>query len=484
MAAFRGLDDDIDKGWIGLGRWGTWIFELFLLRPLNPYFSMLFGGIFLAISFLFFAQAVRIRITPYLIFSFILFAGFPTWYYIIEFKGTFLANSVAVFLAALASVSYNKTSFSRPLFVLLLVPAIAIYQSTLLVALTIVFASLIVEKHREPNYSILFPLSLAALLSILSVIIYFLIWKFLMVWFGIKMSYINHFIDLDSLLRNPIQIMGRTVREGLSVYLGASPIFIGSKWFSGILFILGLIAFTLQFSDWRKPKQVVFSALIPLIILLGLPFSFNLLSGGTLPYRTLLAVPFAYWFLIITALQSGYRWIRLAATGLMLIVAVQYFQIASLSYFSHHFTAIHDQLIAAQVYQRISEKVPDFNREMTYPVEFVGALAFPNEARYPTSIAYSHSQVMGVTTRSVFEWDPADPIRVIYFMKLLGFGNFRFIYDAERATIIHSVDDMPSWPNRDAVRIINGIVVVKFGNYPPGIRQSAINFMSSKPPGN
>ena len=74
-----------------------------------------------------------------------------------------------------------------------------------------------------------------------------------------------------------------------------------------------------------------------------------------------------------------------------------------------------------------------------------------------------------MTGSSIFEWDGGNPYRAGAFMRLLGMGNFRIINNQERAKIIDHVEEMPSWPNHDSVRNIDGIIVVKFGDDPKSI---------------
>jgi hypothetical protein len=50
------------------------------------------------------------------------------------------------------------------------------------------------------------------------------------------------------------------------------------------------------------------------------------------------------------------------------LVALQYSQLASFASFSHQFVAIHDQLVASQVYERVVKKIDDFDRNRKYKV--------------------------------------------------------------------------------------------------------------------
>lgn len=124
--------------WVPYGRWGTSVIEALMLRPLNPYFSMLIFGCFVAASFLVFCKVIRVTFGRSILASFVIFAGFPTWYYIIEFKGTLVANGISVFLATVAGALFvSRQRFANLLFVLVLTSAVSIYQSSIFVTLTV-----------------------------------------------------------------------------------------------------------------------------------------------------------------------------------------------------------------------------------------------------------------------------------------------------------------------------------------------------------
>jgi hypothetical protein len=204
-----------------------------------------------------------------------------------------------------------------------------------------------------------------------------------------------------------------------------------------------------------------------------IPFTLNLLSGGQLPERTLFAVPFAYWFIVAMTLQSPYSCIRLTGKALMLIVALQYFQLSNFASFSHYYVSIHDQLIASQIYQRVSQEIDHYDRNKVYSIDFVGPLHFRNVGGY----LRGHNAVTG---SSIFEWaNNSDPSRPIAFLSLFDMGKFKPINNEKRATIIAQIDQMPLWPDKGSVRNINGIIIVKFGDYPKSIR-NAIDSMKQE----
>lgn len=455
--------------WISMGRWGATIIEAFLIRILNPYFSMIVFASCLVVSFLMFCKAIRIQLSPSIILSFVLFAGFPTWYYLIEFKGALFLNSLSILFSSVAGYLFVSRQRLAPLlFVLFLTAAISIYQSAVFVALTISVAAIFVRKDcvssTYPCPALFYSLLKLIILSIISVSLYLVIWKLLLSWFNLKPGYIDTYLNLDILTQSPLTLIRNTLGQAISLYSGVDHIFYGLFEVTGILFLFGFVSLIVR--EYQLNNNVV-SRIISfflIIVLILIPFILNLLSGGNLPERTLFAVPFAYWFVVVMTLQSPYSGIRLTGKALMLIVAFQYFQLLNFASFSQYYVSIHDQLVASQIYQRVSQEIDHYDRNKVYPIDFVGPLNFPNDGRN----LRGHNAVTG---SSIFEWaNNSDPNRPIAFLSLFGMGKFKPIDNQKRATIIAQIDQMPLWPDKGSVRNINGIIIVKFGDYPKDIR--------------
>jgi hypothetical protein len=68
---------------------------------------------------------------------------------------------------------------------------------------------------------------------------------------------------------------------------------------------------------------------------------------------------------------------------------------------------------------------------------------------------------------SFFEWDGGSPGRIMSFMASLGY-ELIWISPQQRAALRTRINAMPSWPDQGSVRLLDGIVVVKFSDYSPG----------------
>ncbi len=451
--------------WIAKGRWGTFLFQSLQLHPpLNPYFALLLFAVFLAASFLIFCRAVRVEVTLLVLASFALFAGFPVWHYIVEFKSTLFSNGVALFLASLAGASFGFKRFSgRLLFVILVAFCVSIYQSAVLVSWTVAVGAALRSKECRGFAAFARFLGKLFAVTLTALILYALIWKVSMSFAGLAPIYIADFFHPEELLRSPGGVLGRTACVAVSLYGGWNVVFRGLLGFSGLLFALGLASglFPSEVPEGLSSGGFLLRALGLATLLLS-PFLFHLVSGGRLPYRVLLAVPFVYWFVAYSAMTSRWSMVRVSSKLLAILVVLQFLQLQSYASFSQEFVAVHDELTASQVYERIVEVVDDFDLHKEYWVDFAGALPFPNEVSY----LRGHTATTG---SSVFEWDDGHPVRIRNYLGLLGMSNLRVITDRTRCRIADRVAEMPLWPAAGSVRDIDGIVVVRFGDYPDWI---------------
>lgn len=426
---------------------------------------MLMFGCCLAASFLMFSRVIQAQPSFFNLLSFAIFAGFPTWYYLIEFKGTLLANGLSILSASAAGYFFSTKNRSALLFVPLLVAAIGIYQSSIFIAVIISIASILFGREDGPRTHTAFFLSFSrlAVLCLVSLLCYFIIWKILLAYFNLEPQYIVGFLNIDMLLKDPGGVIANIAQEAMLLFSGYRATFHGMLPLTGVLFLLGLAASIMRCNQIKASFLDAIAVFFLFIALIFSPFLLHLLTGGYLPDRSLMGIPYLYWLFVAIALQTSYLRIRLLAQILILLITVQYIQISSFSSFSHNFVAVHDQLTASQIYERIANQIDDYERIKSYPLEFVGPLRFPNIGHY----LKGHSAVTG---SSIFEWDDGNPHRSTALLKAFGMGNFRTITDEQRASIISEIDKMPLWPNEGSVRNINGIIVVKFDEYAKHIR--------------
>ena len=219
------------RRWVLFGRWGAWIVYATLVAwPLNPYYALVCFGLLLSASFLILCRATQTQLSPLIILSFALFAGFPSWYYIIEFKGTLVANGLGVFFAVVAGAVFtSRRPFAGLLFVLCLVAAISMYQTTVLVTLAVCVASLIVRSEKT-SASVISPLTKLFLLTVCAIGLYLLIWQALRAgldFTGLDLAaanYLSSQLEIARLLNAPGTVMSKTVSQLFAFYAGTAAV--------------------------------------------------------------------------------------------------------------------------------------------------------------------------------------------------------------------------------------------------------------------
>ncbi len=89
---------------------------------------------------------------------------------------------------------------------------------------------------------------------------------------------------------------------------------------------------------------------------------------------------------------------------------------------------------------------------------FFGYLPFEHHQNF----RIDKSEIFG---GSLFNWDNGDNYRIINFFKFNDINYYRMIDNKEvYLKIKDSIGVMPVWPNRESVKKIKDVIVVKLGN--------------------
>jgi hypothetical protein len=117
-------------------------------------------------------------------------------------------------------------------------------------------------------------------------------------------------------------------------------------------------------------------------------------------------------------------------------------------------TQKHDEMLASNIYQRIAEVNPDFDREKPYRVYFYGAKHM--ETIYPNPSSSTMAS-------SFFSWDNGNPNRMVLYMKLIGINNLEPIDKSQYDKFAHYLVSMPVWPASGSVKVVDDVTLVKLG---------------------
>ena len=133
------------------------------------------------------------------------------------------------------------------------------------------------------------------------------------------------------------------------------------------LLLLGMIALAARARHHGRTASV-----LVVLYMLGMtliPFAIHPISGGRLPYRTLVSVPYVFWFFAAALVFSHIGWLRRVGIVLVVIVCIQCLHTFSSFQAQKRLVMDHDRALASQIYQRIVAEIPDFDRRKTYPLE-------------------------------------------------------------------------------------------------------------------
>jgi len=462
--------------WVAQGRFVTYLVETLLGSQVMPFVPLaLFGGC-LVFGYVFLLRALRIGVaTPIALACFPLFAAFPTWDQLTAFQSNTPSAGLAVlccgFAAWLFRVAREGAAASGwlvggPAYVAIsLLGAVATgsYQSFILfeaVALLLVVLSL-GAAGRRPAW---LARDLAAALAVLAVglmlylAIQMLVFEVLNASSGGSLrketSYILNFIRLSSLLDSPRLVVEQTARQAAALYCGfASAYGVAAPAFGALVLLVAVAAVVAGGrADGRRGALLAAAAVVAV---LAMPFAINLMSGGAMPVRSLVAVPLVLAGLGLVGLPALPSWGRrggfvvLGAAYLTMMVVSGRFNTL------RHLIQIHDQQMAAALAERFAPLVDPARLDRPVRIDVFGGV----ETVLPYDRAHS-------TLGSSFFSNRSNNIsRIISYMRLLG-------YNVAADPLAHQggfqrLDrfiGMPSWPAEGAVRREGDVILVKFSD--------------------
>jgi len=123
-----------------------------------------------------------------------------------------------------------------------------------------------------------------------------------------------------------------------------------------------------------------------------------------------------------------------------------------------------DRQLAADIYFRAVEKIPDFDPSRRYPIAVFGYP--PSSTVYPIP----RGSTFGA---SFFEWDRGRTTRSVALLQALGYSGFSAADESDPALVLDMLA-MPAWPSPESVRFTRGIVLVKLGDTPNKIYQASM----------
>jgi hypothetical protein len=467
--------------WVAQDRWLAYLIERFLLPPpILPFFPLFLFGALASLSYMIVVRVHQYRLEEWpVLLAFILFSAFPVLYFVLDFSVVTISFGVALLLSCVCLFLFDRAmdSFSARaahrggtigLFALQALSAaavIGVYQSLILLVAAGCCGIFLLRYLRGPAMSLRQILTAHLYLAcslVASVILAFLISRGFQWLLGVQPGYIGGFIRPEQLLDTPFVVIQKLAKEYWQIYGGKRAVY-GLRYITfPALLLLGMFALAARA---QRGTKAIFFVILYMAAMTAIPFAINLISGGKLPYRTLVAVPYVFWFFAAGAVLSHITVVRRLAVALVIIVSIQCLYTFSTFQAQKRLVLDHDRLLASEIYQRIVAQIPDFDRSKIYVVDLYGAHEFRS----------IYKEINGSTlSASFFEWDDGNPRRIVDFMKILGYSNFVQADPTVRKALLPVMQEMPVWPAAGSVRIADGVILVRLGERPGVVHKRAM----------
>jgi len=450
--------------WVGQGRWGAYLIEAFVLpQPIIPFVPVAIFGAGGILAYILLLDAARadagpLRPLDYLLFT--LFIGYPTWYFIVEFYSNLAAVGIGLGCAGVAVwLSFASGTRQRVAVMLFLAScfgtfSIAIYQSfvqTLAAMGCAVLAIRMLESRQHRPWRMF---ARFAAVIVLSLVLYKVGDVLFRLLFPSPNAYYESLFRLDGLLANPLGVIALTAREVINAYGVTTAMFEGAMWAAAALVVLGLVACAKPLWRLDRPSGLLLALIAAAVLFL--PFATNLVGGGRLPPRALVAVPIAVWFFAYLGTGAKSRLVAIASTAAAVLCLVQLLIVNNTYQAANHFATKQDFAVAVILNGRISS-LPEFDSAKTYSLSVFGGRT--SNSIYP--LPWS-STVGG----SFFAWDGGNSGRISQYLHVLGFPYFPGASPEQQDQVIADYQLMPVFPAAGSVAIKGDVILVKLGAHP------------------
>lgn len=456
--------------WVRQSRWVNYLIERFLVpQPVVVYFPLVVFGALASLAYTWLLRAhglpledIRSRLL------FVPFVAFPTVLLLVVFKANAIGFGVGLAVACRFMLlareflvawpgSRSRSPAGQPLTqlglaVICVAVAVGSYQSLLLltiaglagVVLSLTWDDRQGRAHWLPLLLLVASILVGALVS--ELMSYLIRW-----WYSVPLQYIDRFFDPGQLLRNPWTVLQHALGDMVLTYGGLANKYAVAFWSIPLVMLsmgAGLVA------DMRRDPGKAIRAAAMLAFIMAVPFALHLVRGGGMPSRSLVAVPYVIWIAGVLACYQRSRMLKNLGIAAVLLLSIQCLYTVSAYQTNRNLSYQHDVQLAGQLFARISEIVPDFDRTRRYRIHSEGSQAF--QSIYPAP--------GGSTFRiSFFEHERRAAGRVAAFMRIHGYSNLdpigRHRADAFRAHL----EQMPVWPAPGSVRYQDGTILVRWG---------------------
>lgn len=456
----------VANAWIGQSRWGMSLLSLLMpdpIFPFTPFFLCLFS------SALAFPLIVRIWSNDRCIAEYVaapIALTFPSLYFLFSFNTLNFGVGIGFLTCALGVWFFlRKTVTSFLCAAVLIAFSIGIYQALISYLLVLyifhLFANIfLLEKNFSKSEVVDF--SKFTLLILSSLIIYQLTAKFFMFYYNVGQSpYLGYFtsFSIENFWHDVWISTSNTLSNMFSYYMGTSHIFIDKIYSLAILTTLCTALIVTKIVSINKVdiKSKIVCLFLFMLALLS-PFLLGYINLGNLMPRTMLGIPLALSGIVFFSVKkSKLRLTKILILLMAVLCSINFSIINNRLAFSGYMAWQSDRELASQIISKIHNMDDSLPRKMPYLIEVVGQYN-----RLETPI-YINRDTIGP---SFFAWDGGSAGRVVALIATMnGRKDFGVASLKERFTLIDKAVNMPVWPHKNSVDVVNNIVVIKFGNY-------------------
>ena len=446
---------------VDLGRWVHPLVHALWPRTVVPSGPFLLFAAGMALGFVYVARSwgiQRFRFFHYAVFA--AYALFPTWLAQLEFAANVLPVGLGVLCVSMATWLTVRAEPMRAgwpvarLLVAALLCAVAIgcYQSLgLLYSAWVVGAALLGMVGTEASCgwrTAAARVGLGLMVFLAATVLSLLVAKLALMACQIDVAaYAAERFKLSALWTQPrhvanafVRDLGRPYHDFWRSYPPAGSVF--------SLTLLGCGAFCVA-SAGRSRWLAVLAGLSLLVMI---PAAFTVVVAEFMPARTYFASAASLAIVLLLAYRSARSSIgRGIVTGLACLVAVQGLYVNSVEQARGWVVQQYDRALAHDIHRAIAQLGLGQDGAPSL-VQFGGHVTF--HSVYPSAPTVT-------TGASFFEWDGGDRYRMVSYMRLVGYTQYKAVDDAQAKALLPELAEMPSWPAPGSVRRVGDVALVK-----------------------
>lgn len=445
------------KVWLQQGRWGMAILNTILLKQtVLPVVSSAIGVAGMAGGlYLFLASILKSRIA--ILAGIVLGLSFPTLAFALTFSTLAYGIGVgAICTAVFLGHSYADNYGKRLTAICFGAFAISIYQpfifTIIVLMLCVTFKKLTDTESAASAWTTLLRtfISLAA-----SIILYAVIDRAIRYGLNIQIGYVQSFVDLPGLLANPIPRIGAATFRVLNVFR-ISPVLFGTSAAlvtTVLLLSCGLLLTTSANGNSLPNKVLRYACLLALFATLVVA---EAITPNGVPLRSMIYVTFFVAAIIGLAVELAPSYCKIPLLILLFFATFDGAAVANRLFLSSDLIYAKDKQLAVELSQQIRSKTEGGKTKSVEEIYIVGKWSWPITNLTPRTETFG---------ASFFEWDEGNRWRIASIMRLNSDLSLRGATTASIRMAVDMIPSMPTWPNEDSVKVINGLAIVKFGDF-------------------